>query len=114
MLILIVALLAGLVLAVRVMDLRRKRQAQATAIEGQISDALMGDPRLAGTVLTALAHVPLSTHSAPTVEVRGEVESPELAETAVRIVRQELLRHHQEGRVEERIFVSPSVPTARR
>lgn len=114
MLILIVALLAGLVLAVGVMDRRRKRQAQAVAIEGQISDALMGDPRLSGTVLTALAHVPLSTRSAPTVEIRGEVEYPELGETAVRIVRQELLRHHPEGQVEDRIFVSEPVPTARR
>jgi hypothetical protein len=114
MLILIVALLAGLVFAVGVMDRRRKRQAQATAIEGQISDALMGDPRLAGTVLTPLAHVPLGTRSAPTVEIRGEVEYPELEETAVRIVRQELLRHHPEGRVEDRIFVSPPVPAARR
>jgi hypothetical protein len=114
MLILIVALLAGLVLAVHVMDLRRKRQAEAAAIEGQISDALMGDPRLSGTVLTALAHVPLSTRSVPTVEIRGEVEYPELGETAVRIVRQELLRHHPEGRVEDRIFVSEPVATARR
>jgi len=41
------------------------------------------------------------------------VEYPELREAAVRIVRQELLRHHQEGRVEDRIFVSPPVPAAR-
>jgi hypothetical protein len=114
MLILIVVLLAVFVLAVGVMDLRRKRQAQAVAIEGQISDALMREPRLAGAVLIALAHVPLSARSAPTVEIRGEVEYPELSETAVRIVREELLRHHPEGRVEDRIFVAPPVPTARR
>jgi hypothetical protein len=114
MLILIVALVVGVVLAVGVMDLRRKRQAQAVAIEGQISDALLGEPRLTGAVLTALAHVPLSARAAPMVEIRGEVEYPELAEVAVRIVRQELLRHHPEGRVENRIFVSQPVPTARR
>jgi hypothetical protein len=114
MLILAVALLGGLILAVGVMDLRRKRRAEGVAIEGQISDALMRDPRLAGAVLTALAHVPLTTRTAPTVEIRGEVEYPELRETAVRIVRQELLRHHPEGRVEDRIFVLPPVPAARR
>ena len=114
MFILVVAFLAALVLAVGLMDLRRKRQAQAVAIEGQISDALMQEPRLAGAVLTALAHVPLTARPTPTVEIRGEVEYPELRATAVRIVRQELLRYHPEGRVEDRIFVSPPVPTARR
>jgi len=48
------------------------------------------------------------------VEVRGEVEYPELRETAVRIVRQELLRHHPEGSVEDRIFVLPPIAAARR
>jgi hypothetical protein len=114
MIILAVALLGVLILAVAMNDLRRKRRAEAVAIEGQISDALMREPRLAGTVLTALAHVPLSTRPAPTVEIRGEVEYPELRETAVRIVRQELLRHHPEGRVEDRIFVSPPVATTAR
>jgi hypothetical protein len=107
--ILAVALLGGLILAVAIMDLRRKRRAQAIAIEGQIADALMREPRLTGTVITATAHVPLTGRLGPTVEVRGEVEYPELRETVVRIVRQELLRNHPEGRVEDRIFVSPPV-----
>jgi hypothetical protein len=111
--ILAVALLGGLILAVAIVDLRRKRQAQAVAIEGQISDALMRDPRLTGSVITTVAHVPLSSGAAPTVEVRGEVDYPELREAAVRIVRSELLRHHPEGRVEDRIFVSPPVAAGR-
>jgi hypothetical protein len=114
MIVLGVAILGGLILAVAIMDLRRKRQAEMVAIEGQISDALMREPRLMGATLTALAHVPMSSRSAPTVEIRGAVEYPELREIAVRIVRQELLRHHADGRVEDRIFVAPPVPTARR
>jgi hypothetical protein len=106
------ALLGVLILSVAIMDLRRKRRAQAVAIEGQIADALMREPRLTGAVITTLATVPLGG-GAPTVEVRGEVEYPELREAAVRIVRQELLRHHSEGRVEDRIFVSPPVPAGR-
>lgn len=53
MIVLAVALLGALILAVAVMDLRRKRRAEAIAIEGQISDALMREPRLAAAVLTA-------------------------------------------------------------
>lgn len=109
-----VALLGGLILAIAVVDLRRKRRAQAIAIEGRIADALMREPRLARTVITALAHVPLTGRAGPTVEVRGEVEYPELRETAVRIVRQELLRYHPEARVEDRIFVAPPVPAGSR
>ena len=113
MVLLFVALVGGLVLAVALADLRRKRRMQAIAIEGQISDALMREPRLAGSVLTAVAQVPLAARGVPTVEIRGQVEYPDLREIAVRIVRQELLRHHPEGRVEDRIFVSPPITAGR-
>ncbi|HEX2501780.1 MAG TPA: hypothetical protein VHO73_09995 [Methylomirabilota bacterium] len=108
-----VALLGALVLAVAIVDLRRKRRAQAIAIEGQIADALMREPSLARTMVTAVVHVPLAGRAGPTAEVRGEVEYPELREAAVRVVRQELLRHHPEARVEDRIFVAPPVPAGR-
>lgn len=112
--ILVVALLGVLILALAVRDLRRKRRAQAVVIEGQIADALMREPRLVGAGLAAEVHLPLQGGAAPTVEVRGEVEYPELRETAVRIVRQELLRYHAAGQVEDRIFVAPPISTARR
>ena len=96
--ILALALLGGLILAVAIVDLKRKRRAEAVAIESQIADALMREPRLTGNVVTTVAHVPLTGRSGLTVEVRGEVEYPELRETAVRIVRQELLRYHPDGR----------------
>ena len=114
MIVLGVALLGGLIFAVAIMDLRRKRQGEMVAIEGQISDALMREPRLTTATLTPVAHVPLSARVAPTVEIRGAVEYPELREIAVRIVRQELLRHHPDGRVEDRIFVAPPVPASMR
>lgn len=106
-------LLGGLILLVVFVDLRRKRQAQAIAIEGQIADALMREPGLARAAVITEAHVPLMGGAGPTVEVRGEVEYPELREAAVRIARQELLRHHPEGSVEDRIFISPPIPAGR-
>src|SRR5262245_16375110 len=113
MIILVVALLGALVLTVTIADLRRKRRSEAIAIEGQISDALMREPRLAGSVLTAIAQVPVMGRAAPTVEIRGQVEYQDQREIAVRVVRQELLRYHPEGQVEDRIFVSPPVPAGR-
>jgi hypothetical protein len=114
MIVLVLLLIAALVLTVFIADLRRKRRSQAIAIEGQISDALMREPRLAGSVLTAIAQVPLTGGRPPAVEVRGQVEYPDLRDVAIRIVRQELLRHHPDGRVEDRIFVSPPIPADRR
>jgi hypothetical protein len=111
--ILAVALVGGLILAVALVDARRKRRTQAIAIEGQITDALMREPRLVRAMITTVAHLPLSGRAAPTVEVRGEVEYPELRDIAVRIVRQELLRYHPDGNVEDRIFVAPPVPAGR-
>jgi hypothetical protein len=111
--ILVVGLFGALALFVAIADLRRKRRAEGIAIEGQISDALMREPRLTGSVLTPIAHVPMTTRTPPSVEIRGQVEYPDLREIAVRIVRQELIRYHPEGRVEDRIFVSPPVPAGR-
>jgi len=111
--ILALALLGGLILAVAIVDLKRKRRAEAVAIESQIADALMREPRLARSAVTTVAHVPLSGRSGLMVEVRGEVEYPEIRETAIRVVRQELLRFHPDARVEDRIFVSPPVPAGR-
>jgi hypothetical protein len=111
--ILALALLGGLILAVAALDLRRKRRALGLAIEAQIADALMREPRLRTAAVATAVHVPLTGRAGPTVEVRGEVEYPELRETAVRIVRQELLRHHPEGSVEDRILVLPPIAATR-
>ena len=108
-----IALLAVLIVGVMLLDLKRKRTAQAIAIEGQVADALMREPRLARTVITTVAHLPLTGHPRPLVEVRGEVEYPELREIAVRTVRQELMRSYPEGTVEDRIFVAPPVHAGR-
>jgi hypothetical protein len=109
--VLALVLIGLLIAAVRIMDRRRRRRDEASAIEASLSDALMREPRLAGTVLTTSVHLPLSHRAAPTVEVRGEVAYPELRDVAIRAVRQELLRFHSDARVEDRIFVAPPIET---
>ena len=111
--ILAITLLGVLILTVVFLDLQRKRRAQAIAMEGQIADALMREPRLTRAVITGVAHLPLTGGAAPTVELRGEVEYPDLREIAVRVARQELLRYHPDGIVEDRIFVAPPIPAGR-
>ena len=107
-------LLGAIILSVAFLDLQRKRRAQAIAIEGQIADALMREPRLARAIITSTARVPLSGRAAPMVELRGEVEYPELRDIAIRIARQELLRYHPEGSVDDLIFVAPPILAGQR
>ena len=45
--ILALALLGGLILAVAIVDLKRKRRSEAVAMRVRIADALMREPRLA-------------------------------------------------------------------
>jgi hypothetical protein len=102
--------IAGLLaLSVRLVDTRRRRLAEALAIEATLADALMRDPRLVGTPVVTSVHMPLAGKGAPTVEVRGEVPYPELREVAIRLISQEVRRVHPAAQVEDRIFVAPPV-----
>jgi hypothetical protein len=107
-------LLGAIILSVALLDLQRKRRAQAIAIEGQIADAFMREPRLSRAMITGTARVPVFGGAAPMVELRGEVEYPELRDVAVRIARQELLRYHPDGSVEDLIFVAPPILVGQR
>jgi hypothetical protein len=112
--ILVAVLLGAIILSVVLLDLQRKRKAQAIAIEGQIADALMREPRLSRAMITSTARVPLYGRAVPMVELRGEVEYPELRDVAVRIARQELLRYHPDGSVDDLIFVAPPILAGQR
>ncbi len=69
--------------AVKLYDLKRKREDEAIAAQARISDALLMDATLAGLPLTPTAHLPLWKGSPLVVEITGEVPRPELREAAV-------------------------------
>lgn len=54
---LLVVVLLGV--AVKLYDLKRKREDEAVAAQARISDALLMDANLAGLPLTPTAHLPL-------------------------------------------------------
>jgi uncharacterized membrane protein len=108
-LVLAVVFIGIIVAAVRIMDRRRRRRDEASAIEASLSDALLREPRLAGTVITTTAHLPFAGREGPRVEVRGEVPYAELRDIAIRVVREELMRFHPDAHVEDRIFVAPHI-----
>jgi hypothetical protein len=107
----IVAVLA-LVLAVRWFDLKRRRDAEAVALQGRLSDALLRDPSLAGIPVVVTVHVPTWRGSPATVDVRGDVPTPEMREAVIRFVSREAAGQRSDCRVEDRLMVLPRTHVA--
>jgi hypothetical protein len=103
---LILVVLLGL--AVKVYDLKRKREEEAVAAQARISDALLMDATLAGLPLTPTAHLPLWKGSPLVVEITGAVPRPELREAAVDVAKREMGRSRSDFRIEDRIAVDPA------
>jgi hypothetical protein len=110
--IVVLAMLALVVLlgiAVKLYDLKRKREEEAVAAQARISDALLMDSALSGLPLTPTAHVPLWSGTPLTLEIRGAVPRSELREAAVDVARREMARSRPDFRIEDRIAVDPTV-----
>lgn len=103
---LLVVVLLGV--AVKLYDLKRKREDEAIAAQARISDALLMDSTLAGLPLTPTAHLPLWKGSPLVVEITGAVPRPELREAAVDVARREMGRSRSDFRIEDRIAVDPA------
>jgi hypothetical protein len=110
--IVVVGLLMIVGLLVKMFDLKRKRDAEAVHVQSQISDALMQDTSLFGLPITPTAHVPTWAGSPVTIELAGQVPTPALRDTVLRIVEQEVGRIRQDFRIEDRIGVVPSMQPA--
>lgn len=106
---LVVGLLVIMGISVKMFDLRQRRDAEAVALQAQISDALLRDSRLANLVITATVHVPTWSGSPATIEVRGEVSTPELRQAVLRLVEEEAARVRTDYRVDDRLMILPRV-----
>lgn len=103
----IVGLFVIIGVGVKLYDLRRKRESEAVQIQAQISDALMREQLLYGVPIMATARTSLWRRSPATVEVAGNVPSPQARDTALRIARAEAVRVRSDVRIEDRIAIVP-------
>jgi hypothetical protein len=106
------ALVVLLGIAVKLYDLKRKREEEAVAAQARISDALLMDATLAGLPLTPTAHIPLWSGTPLTLQITGSVPKTELREAALGVVRREMARSRDDFRIEDRIAVDPGLPRA--
>ena len=97
----VVGLLIVVGIGVRMLDLKRKREAEAVQLQAQLSDALL---REGGLSITPTAHIPLWAGGPVTVELSGPApSSPEGREAALQLVEREAARIRPDVRVIDRI-----------
>src|SRR5258705_4423725 len=105
---LLVVVLLGV--AVKVYDLKRKREDEAVAAQARISDALLMDANLAGLPLTPTAHLPLWRGTPLVIEIKGAVPRTELRDAAVDVAKREIARSRSDFQIDDRIAVDPAPP----
>ena len=108
-LVLAAALVAILVVTVKMLDHKRKRETETVSLQAQIADALLRDPAVFRLSIIPTARIPLWRGTPATIEVRGEVPTPELRQAILRLVEQEASRVRSDFRIEDRIMVLPTV-----
>ena len=105
----IVALLVVVGIGVKLYDLRRKREAEAVHLQAQVSDALLREQSLFGLPITPTARVPTWKGTPAVIEVAGQVPSPEMRDSALRIIRSEAIRIRPDFEIEDRLAVVPTM-----
>jgi hypothetical protein len=110
--VMVVGLLVIVGALVKTLDLKRKREAEALHLQAQISDALLRETALFGLPVTPTAHAPLWSGSPVTIELAGQVPTPELRDSVLRIAKEEAGRVRQDFRIEDRIGVVPAMQPA--
>jgi hypothetical protein len=94
-------------IAVKLYDLKRKREEEAVAAQARISDALLMDAALSGLPLTPTAHLPLWKGTPLVVEITGAVPRQELRRAEVDVATREISRRRSDFRIEDRIRWPP-------
>jgi len=110
--IIVVAAMLSLVvllgIAVKLYDLKRKREDDAVAAQARVSDALLMDAALSGMPLIPTAHLPLWKGTPMVVEISGAVAKAELRTAAMDVATREISRSRSDFRIEDHIRVDPA------
>jgi hypothetical protein len=109
--VLTLGLLAIVIIAIiavaRFVAVRRKRTTDVLILQSQLSDAVAREAVLQGLRINPRARVSGWRKSQVTVEVAGEVPTPELREKAMRIVRAEAWRIRPDINTVDHLFIDP-------
>jgi hypothetical protein len=105
----VVGLLAITGIAVKIYDMKRKREDEGVALQARLSDALLIEPSLAGYPITPTVHVPFRRSSPVVVTITGAVSTPELRAAALQLVSRELSHVGTDYRIDDHLAVDALV-----
>jgi hypothetical protein len=106
------AIVTAVVVAARHLVVRRQRLEEAAIIQSQLTDAIAREAPFHGLVIRPKARVSGWRKSPVTIEVTGEVPTPELRETVMRVVRAEAWRLRPDVITVDYLFVVPPMHRA--
>jgi hypothetical protein len=106
---LVMAVILILAITGKLLDLKHKREDEATLLQARISDALLRDQRLSTLLVTSTASVPIWRRSPVTVRVSGQVPTPEVRQAVLRLAEQEATRMRPNFRIDDRMVIVPSM-----
>ncbi len=102
----------AIVVVARYVVTRRKRNEEAVILQSQLSDALAREAQLSGLHITPRAQVSGWRRSQVTIEVAGEVPTPELRGTVMQIATAEARRLQPDVIAVDHLFIVPPVRRA--
>jgi len=103
----VMGLLVAVGIAVKLYDVKRKREDEGIALQSRLSDALLSDPALAGLPVTPTVHVPFSRRTPVVVTITGAVSSPSRRETVLEVIARVATPLETNYRIEDRLIVDP-------
>jgi len=108
----VAAVIAAIVVVARYVTTRRKRLEEALILQARLSDAILREAPLRDVAVTPRARVAVWRGSPVTIEVAGEVPTPELRDTVLRLVRTELSHVRPEVPAEDHLWIVPPMSRA--
>ena len=103
----IAALVVGIVVMVKLIDARRRREDRLAGVQGRLSDALAGDPMFARLPLVVSVDASKWTSGPATVEISGAVPSDDLRVAARGLVEREARARLDDVEIDDRMRVDP-------
>jgi hypothetical protein len=111
-LVVLAVIVIGIVIVARRVSARRRRMEEAVILQSQLSDFVLRETQLRGLPITPRARVLGWRKPEVTVEVAGEVPTPDLRETAMRVVASEAKRLRPDVTASDHLFIVPPTRAA--
>lgn len=103
----IAALVIGIVVMVKMIDARRRREDRLAGVQGRLSDALAGDAMFARLPLTVTVDAPKWTSGSAVVTLAGTVPTDEMRMAARALVENEARVRLDDFELDDRLLVDP-------